>query len=125
VESSNKSLTKIIKRLLQENKREWHKKLIYALWEDQITTKKSISTSHFQIVYGADGIFPTVLGSPIRKLSQEQEAELDDAQIRINQLIHTQQAYNRSQLHQERIKKTFNKHSMQEVVIGLIGRCRH
>jgi hypothetical protein len=51
VESSNKSLTKIIKRLLQENRRACHKKLIYALWEDQITTKKSISTSLFQIIY--------------------------------------------------------------------------
>jgi hypothetical protein len=117
-ESSNKSLTRIIKRLLQENKRAWHKKLIYALWADRITTKNSISTSPFQIVYGADVIFPTALGPPVRKLLQEQEAEPDDAQRRINQLIHTQQAreqaYNRSQLHQERIKKTFDKHSKQE-----------
>ena len=31
VESSNKSLVNIIKKLLQENKKTWHKKLIYAL----------------------------------------------------------------------------------------------
>jgi transposase InsO family protein len=88
-ESSNKSLTRIIKRLLQENKRAWHKNLIYALWEDRVTTKKSISTSPFQIVYGADAIFPTSLGPPVRKLLQEQEAEPNAAQRRINQLIHT------------------------------------
>jgi hypothetical protein len=46
-ESLNKILTRIIKRLLQDNKRAWHKKLIYALWADQITTKNSISTSPF------------------------------------------------------------------------------
>jgi len=46
-ESSNKILTRIIKRILQENKRAWHKNLIYTLWEDRVTTKKSISTLPF------------------------------------------------------------------------------
>jgi hypothetical protein len=69
--SSNNSLTKIIKRLLQENKRAWHKNIIYTLWEDRVTTKKSISTSPFQIVYCTEAIFPTSLGPPVRKLLQE------------------------------------------------------
>jgi hypothetical protein len=115
---SSKKLTRIIKRLLQDNKKAWHKKLIYALWADRVTTKNSISTSPFQIVYGADAIFPTSLGFPIRKLLQEKEVEPDDTQRRINQLIHAQQmreqVYNRSQLHQDRMKKTFDKHSKQE-----------
>jgi hypothetical protein len=118
VESSNKILTKIIKRLLQENKKTWHKNIIYALWADRVTTKKSISTSPLQIVYGADTNFPTTLGFPIKNLLQEQEAEPDDTQRRINQLIHTQNmrehVYNQSQLHQERMKKIFDKHSKKE-----------
>jgi transposase InsO family protein len=61
-ESSNKSLTRIIKKILQENKKAWHKKLIYALWADRITTKRSIATSPFQIVYGTNAVFPTSLG---------------------------------------------------------------
>jgi hypothetical protein len=117
-ECSNKSLTRIIKRLVQENKRVWHKKLIYTLWVNRITTKKSISMSPFQIVYDAETISPTVLGPPIKKLLQEQDIEPNDAQRRINHLIHSQQAreqaYNRSQLHEERIKKAFDKHSKQE-----------
>jgi transposase InsO family protein len=47
VESSNKSLTRIIKNLLKENKKSWHKKIIYAPWDDRITTKRSIATSPF------------------------------------------------------------------------------
>jgi hypothetical protein len=47
VESSNKSMARIIKRLLQDNKKAWHKNIIYALWVDRVTTKKSISTSPF------------------------------------------------------------------------------
>jgi transposase InsO family protein len=71
-ESSNKILTRIIKKLLQENKKAWHKKLIYALWADRINTKNSISTSPFQIVYDAKAVFPTSLGFPVRRLLQEQ-----------------------------------------------------
>jgi transposase InsO family protein len=68
-ESSNKILTRIIKRLLQDNKKAWHKKLIYALWADIITTKNSISTSPFQIVYGAEAVFPTLLGFPCQEVA--------------------------------------------------------
>eukprot|EP00253_Pinus_taeda_P004841 PITA_04841 len=39
-ESSNKSLINIIKKLLEENKKNWHKKLTNALWADRISTKK-------------------------------------------------------------------------------------
>ena len=41
-ESSNKSLTRIIKRLLEENKKAWNAKLKFALWVDRVSTKKSI-----------------------------------------------------------------------------------
>jgi hypothetical protein len=46
-ESLNKTLTRIIKMILQNNKKAWNKNIIYALWADQVTTKKSISTSPF------------------------------------------------------------------------------
>jgi hypothetical protein len=91
VESSNKILTIIIKKLLKVNKKDWKKKLIYAIWADRITTKRSIATSPFQIVYGTDIVFPTSLGMPVMKLLQEQEGDPNDIQKRINQLIHVQQ----------------------------------
>jgi hypothetical protein len=90
-ESSNKILTRIIKRLLQDNKKAFHKKLIYVLWADRVTTKNFISTSPFQILYGADVIFPTTLGLPIRKMLQEKEADPNDVHRRINKLVHTKQ----------------------------------
>jgi transposase InsO family protein len=64
-ESSNKILTTIIKKLLQDNKKAWHKNLIYALWANRITTKRSIATSPIQIVYGIEAVFPTSLGFPV------------------------------------------------------------
>jgi transposase InsO family protein len=73
--SSNKRLTKNIKKLLQDNKKSWHKNLIHALWADRITTKRSIATSPFQIVYGTEEIFPIALGLLVMRLLQEQDVE--------------------------------------------------
>jgi hypothetical protein len=115
VESSNKSLARMIKKLLQENIKAWHKKLIYALWDDKITIKRSISTSSFQIVYGTYAVFPTSSGLPVMKLLQEQEVEPNDIQIRINQLIHVQQmreeVYKNKKLHQDTMERVFDKHT--------------
>ena len=68
VESSNKSLVNIIKKLLEDNKKSWHTKLVHALWADILTLKKSIGMSHFHSVYGTDAIFITSLGVPMMKL---------------------------------------------------------
>jgi transposase InsO family protein len=58
-ESSNKSLIKLIKKLLEDNKRAWDSKLKFALWADRVTTKKSLGLSPFQLVYGIEAVFPT------------------------------------------------------------------
>jgi hypothetical protein len=58
-ESSNKSLTRIIKILLEDNKRAWNSKLKFALWDDRVTTKRSIGISPFQLVYGVEAILPS------------------------------------------------------------------
>jgi hypothetical protein len=42
-----------------------------------ITTKRSIATLPFQIVYDMEAIFPTSLGLPVMRLLQEQDAEPD------------------------------------------------
>ncbi len=37
VESSNKSLVNIIKKLLEINKKSWHKRVVNALWADRVS----------------------------------------------------------------------------------------
>ena len=90
-ESSNKSLERIIKKLLKENKRAWHSKLKYALWDDIISIERVIGTSPFLLVYGLDVVFPTSLGIPVMKYLQEEEANTNAIQRRINQLIEIKQ----------------------------------
>ena len=90
VESSNKRLVRIIKKLLEDNKKAWNAKLKFALWADRVSIKKSIGTSPFHLVYGIDDIFPASLGSPVMKYLQEQDIELNPLQRRINQLVEVQ-----------------------------------
>jgi hypothetical protein len=67
VESSNKSLIRIIRKLLEENQKNWDSKLKFSLWADRVTNKKSIGTSPFKLVYGTDAIFPIQLVFPVAK----------------------------------------------------------
>ena len=78
----------IIKKVLEENKKNRQKKLTNALWVDRLTTKRSIGTSPYELVYGMEAIFPSSLEFPIMKLLQEAQVQPNDIQRRINQTIH-------------------------------------
>eukprot|EP00253_Pinus_taeda_P026893 PITA_26893 len=86
--SSNNTLVNIIKKLLEINKKSWHKRLVNVLWADWVSQKNSIGTSPFEPVYGVDTIFPSSLAAPIVKLLQEAGSEEDPMQRRLNQMVH-------------------------------------
>eukprot|EP00253_Pinus_taeda_P034230 PITA_34230 len=86
-ESSNKSLINIIKKLLEENKKNWHKKLTNALWADRLSTKKSIGMSPYEL----------------RRINQT---------IHLQQT--REQVFNRAQILQEKLKKMFDKKAKAE-----------
>eukprot|EP00253_Pinus_taeda_P024642 PITA_24642 len=112
-ESSNKSLVNIIKKLLEINKKSWHKRLVNALWADRVSQKKSIGTSPFELVYGVDTVFPTSLAAPVVKLLQEAGSEEDPMQRRLNQMVHLQQTreeiFKNTYKLQEKIKKIYDR----------------
>ena len=99
----------IIKKLLEDNKKFWHTKLVHALWDDRLTLKKSIGMSPFQLVYGIDVIFPNILGVPVMKFIQEFQIEENDMIRRINHTIHLQktkeEVYNKALHKQDNVKK--------------------
>eukprot|EP00253_Pinus_taeda_P001883 PITA_01883 len=102
-----------IQKLLEINKKSWHKRLVNALWADWVNQKKSIGTSPFKLIYGVDIVFPTSLIAPIVKLIQEVGSEDDPLQRRLNQMVHLQQTreevfQNTSKL-QEKIKKIYDR----------------
>jgi hypothetical protein len=88
--SSNKILTKLIKILLEDNKRAWDSNLKFSLWANQVTTNKSLGTSPFQLVYGTKVVFSTQLALPVAKFFQDHEGEPDHMVRRIHQMVEVQ-----------------------------------
>jgi hypothetical protein len=83
-ESSNKSLIKIIKRLLEDNKKAWDSKLKFTLWDDRVKTKISLGISPFQLVYGTQAVFPSQLALQVANFFQECQEKPDDMIRRIH-----------------------------------------
>eukprot|EP00253_Pinus_taeda_P027726 PITA_27726 len=92
VESSNKSLIRIIKKLLEDNKRNWDSELKFALWADRVTTKKSTGNSLFKL---------------------EEQNEENDMAKRISDLTEVHQIIDqlieKFEAHQKRIKEYFDR----------------
>ncbi|KAH9318836.1 hypothetical protein KI387_020605 [Taxus chinensis] len=63
-ESTKKNLVAIIRKLVNESQRNWHKKLYDALWVDKITPKRAIGMYPFQVVYGVEAQFSVTMELP-------------------------------------------------------------
>ena len=102
-----------IKKLLNDNKKAWNSKLIFALWANRVSTKKYIGTSPFQLVYGTDAVFPASLALPVMKYVQEDEADPNPTQRRINHLIEVHQLREglceKTQSYQDKVKQVFDR----------------
>ena len=112
-ESSSKSLIRIIKKLLEDNKKNWDSKLKYALTADRMTIKRSTGNSPFKLVYGTDVVFPIQLILPVAKFLQIEQNEEEEMAKRITHFAELQQI--REQLvekaaaHQKKIKDAFDR----------------
>jgi hypothetical protein len=58
VESTNKTLIQIIKKTIESNHKNWHKKLIDALWASRLTPKDSTWHYLYTLIYGREARLP-------------------------------------------------------------------
>ena len=87
------------------------------LWANRVSTKKSIGTSPFQLVYGTDAVFPASLALPVMKYVQEDEAEPNPTQRRINQLIEVHELRGlceKTQSYQDKVKQVFDRRTKDD-----------
>jgi len=112
-ESSNKSLIGIIKKLVEDNKKNWDSKLKYALWADRVTIKISTGNSPFRLVYGTKAVFPIQLTLHVAKFLQDELNEEEDMAQRIIDLteVHQirEQLAEKATTHQKEVKEAFDK----------------
>eukprot|EP00253_Pinus_taeda_P027377 PITA_27377 len=112
-ESINKNLIKIIKRTIEQNHKNWHKYLIFALWADRITQKASIGSSPFNLVYGKEAVLPTNLVLPSLALVQFiEESPSSSIQLRHDQILKLEEEREKAKVihakHQQIIKSSFD-----------------
>eukprot|EP00253_Pinus_taeda_P004159 PITA_04159 len=114
--STNKNLVKIIKRTIEQNHKNWHKSLIFALWADIITQKASIGTSPFNLVYGKEAVLPTNLLLPSLALVQfTEESPSSSIQLRHDQILKLEEEREKARIihakHQQIINSSFDSTS--------------
>jgi hypothetical protein len=83
-----------------------------------VTTKISIGTTPFQLVYGTKVIFPSWMALPVAKFFQDYQGDPDDMIRRIHQLVEVQQTrekvMDRAHDLQQNIKKSFDRKERKE-----------
>ena len=65
VESTNKNLIRILKKMVIENQRSWHLALPNVLWDDRVTPKNSLGVSPYTLIYGKEAS-PRLVGGASR-----------------------------------------------------------
>ncbi|XP_059070529.1 uncharacterized protein LOC131860171 [Cryptomeria japonica] len=125
VESSNKNLVTIIRKLFDERQWTWHKALYDVLWADRITPKRAIGMSPFQLLYGLNVEIPITLELLVLKLSKVVEDEtyqgsLDKWIMFLSQLEETRaEVVDRIVAHQSQVKVLFDKKATScEFIVG-------
>ncbi|MCO5614966.1 hypothetical protein L7F22_069252 [Adiantum nelumboides] len=70
-ESSNKILVKILKKIVQEDHKDWDLKLDSALWSFRTTFKVTTRMTPFKLVYGQEAVVPMEFVVPSLRVSAQ------------------------------------------------------
>ena len=76
-----------MKKAINENQKNWDSQLKFALWANQITSKRSTGKSPYELVYGRAAVFSIQLALPVARFMQDCQEEPNDLTKRINQLV--------------------------------------
>ncbi|XP_028555713.1 uncharacterized protein LOC114580929 [Dendrobium catenatum] len=63
-EAFNKTLVKLLKKILTKNKREWHTKMTEALWAYCTTYKTPTKATPYSLVFGVEALLPLDIELP-------------------------------------------------------------
>ncbi|PKU59564.1 hypothetical protein MA16_Dca028568 [Dendrobium catenatum] len=86
-EAFNKTLVKLLKKILSKNKREWHDKLTEALWVYRTTYKTATQATPYSLVFEIEAILPLEVElSSLRIAIQYELAKEENDILRLEEL---------------------------------------
>jgi hypothetical protein len=78
VESSNKTLIKLIKKKIEENPKRWHEVLSEALWAHRISKHSATKVTPFELVYGQEDVLPVEVNLDALRIARQNELSVVD-----------------------------------------------
>jgi transposase InsO family protein len=73
IESSNKTLIKIIRKKIEKNPKRWHDVLSEELWEHHISKHSMTKVTPFELVYGQEVILSVEVNLDALRIAQQNE----------------------------------------------------
>ncbi|XP_026410404.1 protein NYNRIN-like [Papaver somniferum] len=77
-EPSNKTLIRVLRRIVEDHPRECHEQLPLAVWAYRISKRSSTGVSPYSLVYGEDAILTTEIAIPSARVSMASHTTPDE-----------------------------------------------
>lgn len=115
--STNENLIRIIKRTIDDNERNWHKTLVYAIWADRIIYKALLWVSPYILVYEKEAVLPSNIALPSLALVKAIEKQpCSSLQLRLSQILKLEEESEKANqnyvIHQKIVKPWFDNSSI-------------
>lgn len=113
-EASNKTIVKILKKMVTGNKRDWDEKLQEALWAYRTTHRTATGATPYSLIYGMEAVIPIEIQvASLRVAVHQSITEDENARIKLEELDLLDEkclaAQQRLQSYQARILPAFDK----------------
>ena len=113
-EAFNKVLCKLLKKVVSQNKRHWHEKLLESLWAYRTTTRTPTGMTPYSLVYGGEAVLPLeVQIASLRVAIQEKLTEDEAAKLHLRELDNLEEkrlhALQNLEAYQTRMSRAFDK----------------
>ncbi|KAJ6844563.1 uncharacterized protein M6B38_293215 [Iris pallida] len=113
-EAFNKTIVRLLKKVVSSNKRDWDEKLGECLWAYRTTVRTPTGNTPFSLVYGSEAVLPLEIQIPSFRVAITNDlTEEDNQRRRLRELEALDEkrllAQQRIELYQARISQAFNK----------------
>ncbi|KAJ1685793.1 hypothetical protein LUZ63_017183 [Rhynchospora breviuscula] len=113
-EAFNKVLIKILRKTVGDNQRNWHEKLLEALWAYRITHRTATQATPYSLVYGTEAVLPIEVELPSLRVAMASEIPLTrQIQLRLQELDGMDEkrlaAQQNLELYQARMARAYEK----------------
>ena len=113
VESANKNIVKIMKKMAKTHK-DWHDKLPYALLANRTLVRSSTGATSYSLAYGMEAVLLVEVEIPslwiLREVKLEEEIWVEDRYVQLNLVDeHRLQAMHNARCYQKRMARAHQK----------------